>query len=300
MPLSFPVQPMKATLATLPPSSEDDRWAYEIKWDGYRTLAFVEPGRLRLQSSSGRDVTAQYPELSELATGVHSGTAILDGELVVPGADGVPRFELIQRHTTPAVLYVFDVLRIDDHDTISLGYLNRRRLLAELVEPGAHWLVPGHRVGGGTELLEATQAQELEGVMAKRLDSPYQPGTRTPNWRKVKNRRRVDVVVGGFTVGEGNRAGTFGSLLVGLPDADTPGRLRFAGGVGTGFNQATLAALRTELDGLATNDCPFDPPPPPAYRRNAVWVRPELVATVEIAEFTNDGLVRHASFVGSA
>jgi bifunctional non-homologous end joining protein LigD len=300
MPLSFPVQPMKATLAALPPASEDDRWAYEIKWDGYRTLAFVEDGRTRVQSSSGRDVTVQYPELAGLAAGVHAGTAILDGELVVPGADGVPRFELIQRHTTPAVLYVFDVLRIDDHDTIALGYLDRRRLLAKLIKPGDHWLVPGHRVGEGAELLEATQAQELEGVMAKRVDSPYQPGVRTPNWRKVKNRRRVDVVIGGFTVGEGNRSGTFGSLLVGVPDADTPGGLTFAGGVGTGFNQTVLAMLRKRLDTLATKSCPFDPPPPPAYRRNAVWVRPDLVATIEIAEFTNDGLVRHASFVDLA
>ena len=297
MSLEFPVQPMKATLSTLPPASEDDRWAYEIKWDGYRTLAFVTDGRVRVQSSSGRDVTAQYPELAGLPEGVHADTAIVDGELVVPGPDGVPRFGLIQRHTTPAVLYVFDVLRIDDHDTISLGYLDRRRLLAELVEPGDNWLVPGHRVGAGAELLDATAAQELEGVMAKRVDSPYQPGVRTPNWRKVKNRRRVDVVIGGFTVGEGNRSGTFGSLLVGVPDADAPGGLSFAGGVGTGFNQATLATLRVQLDALVTKNCPFDPPPPPAYRRNAVWVRPQLVATVEIAEFTNDGLVRHASFI---
>ena len=119
--LEFPVAPMKATLATLPPANEDDRWAYEIKWDGYRTLAFVVDGRVRVQSSSGRDVTAQYPELAGLAESVHAGTAILDGELVVPGADGVPRFGLIQRHASPAVLYVFDVLRIDAHDTVALG-----------------------------------------------------------------------------------------------------------------------------------------------------------------------------------
>lgn len=292
--LTFPVPPMKATLGNLPPASEDARWAYEIKWDGYRTLAFVEAGRVRLQSSSGRDVTAQYPELGELPNGVAASTAILDGELVVPGADGVPRFELIQRHTTPAVLYVFDVLRIDDHDTIGLGYLDRRRLLSELVGPGDHWLVPSHRVGDGAALLDATAEQELEGVMAKRVDSPYQPGVRTPNWRKVKNRRRVDVVIGGFTAGTGARASTFGALLVGRPEG---GRLRFAGGVGTGFDHRTLEALRARLDALTVKDCPFDPLPPTSYRRGARWVRPELTATIEIAEFTNEGFVRHASFV---
>lgn len=292
--LTFPVAPMKATLGGLPAAADDDRWAYEIKWDGYRTLAFVDDGRVRLQSSSGRDVTAQYPELSVLPEGVLATAAVLDGELVVPGADGVPRFELIQRHAGPAVLHVFDVLRIEHHDTIALEYLERRRLLAEVVEAGDHWTVPGHRVGDGAALLEATDAQGLEGVMAKRIDSTYQPGVRTPHWRKVKNRRRVDVTIGGFTAGEGARQYTFGALLVGVADGD---RLRFAGGVGTGFDQRTLERLRRQLDARAVADCPFDPPPPPAYRRTATWVRPELTATVEIAEFTNDGLVRHASFV---
>lgn len=293
--LTFPVAPMKATLGLLPGADAGDRWAYEIKWDGYRTLAFVDGGRVRLQSSSGRDVTGSYPELGGLPDGVHAGSAILDGELVVPGADGVPRFELIQRHTTPAVFYAFDVLRIDDHDAIALDYLQRRRLLAAVVDPGDHWIVPAHRIGGGAELLAATAEQGLEGVMAKRVDSTYQPGVRTPNWRKVKNRRRVEVVIGGFTAGSGARAATFGALLVGVPG---DGALTFAGGVGTGFDQATLDALRRRLRALTTADCPFDPKPPAAYRRHATWVRPELVATIEIAEFTNDGFVRHASFIG--
>lgn len=293
--LTFPVVPMKATLGVLPDPASDDRWAYEIKWDGYRTLAFVDDGQVRLQSSSGRDVTAQYPELASLPNGVHAGSAILDGEMVVPGADGVPRFELIQRHTTPAVFYAFDVLRVDDHDAIALDYLQRRRLLESLVEPGDNWLVPSHRVGGGAELLAATAEQGLEGVMAKRIDSTYQPGVRTPHWRKVKNRRRVDVVIGGYTTGEGTRSNTFGSLLVGLPEH---GALTFAGGVGTGFKQATLDSLHRRLRTLRSDTCPFTPLPPTAYRRHATWVRPELVATIEIAEFTNDGYVRHASFVG--
>ncbi len=283
---------MKATLGTLP--TDDDRWAYEVKWDGYRTLAFVDGGTVRLQSTNLHDVTASYPELGELPTGVHAATAVLDGELVVLDDDGKPRFELMQRHTRQAVLHVFDVLRIDDHDTIELPYEDRRRLLGQLVEPGANWLVPGHRVGGGAALLAATDEQELEGVMAKRLGTTYVPGKRSQNWRKIKHRRRVDMVIGGYTTGEGNRASTFGSLLVGRYEGTT---LVFAGGVGTGFDQATLEALVVRLRDLEVSTCPFDPPPPSAYRHNARWVEPSSTATIEITEFTNDGLVRHASFV---
>ena len=284
---------MKAGLGALP--TDDDRWAYEVKFDGYRTLAFVDGSAVRLQSTRGHDVTADYPELHGLPDDVHADTAILDAEFVVLDDDGRPRFELVQRHERPGALYLFDVLRVDDHDTIGLPYEDRRALLGQLVEPGANWLVPAHRVGDGAALLAATDEQGLEGIMAKRLGSRYTPGKRSPNWRKIKNRRRVDVVVGGFTAGDGNRAGTFGALLVGRWDGD---RLAFAGGVGTGFSQALLESLSERLRGLTITDCPFDPPPPPTYRRGAVWVEPELTVTIEMTEFTNDGFVRHASFIG--
>lgn len=292
MALTFPVEPMKASLGSLP--TDDDRWAYEVKYDGYRTLAFVDGGSVRLQSTKGLDVTGTYPELRRLPEGVHADTAVLDGEFVVLDDDGRPRFELVQRHERAGALYVFDVLRIDGHDTIGLPYEQRRSLLDQLVEPGDHWMVPSHRVGDGAALLAATGEQGLEGIMAKRLGSLYTPGKRTPNWRKIKHRRRVDVVIGGFTTGDGNRSSTFGALLVGRWDGD---RLAFAGGVGTGFSQATLESLTDRLRTLRTDACPFDPPPPAAYRRGAVWVDPRLTATIEMTEFTNDGFVRHASFV---
>jgi bifunctional non-homologous end joining protein LigD len=290
--LTFPVAPMKAALGDLP--ADDDRWAYEIKYDGYRMLAFVDGDSVRLQSTNLRDVTTSYPELAGLPNGVHADSAVLDGEFVVLDDDGLPRFELVQRHDRPGVLFVFDVLRIGEHDTITLPYEDRRRLLEQLVEPGDHWVVPSYRVGGGADLLAATGSQGLEGIMAKRLGSAYVPGKRSPSWRKVKHRRRVEVVVGGFTRGEGNRAGAFGALLVGLPGPDG---LVFAGGVGTGFTHRRLDELGERLAGLATDRCPFTELPPPSYRRTATWVEPELEALIEIAEFTNDGLVRHASFV---
>jgi bifunctional non-homologous end joining protein LigD len=283
---------MKASLGTLP--GDDDAWAYEIKWDGYRTLAFIDSGRVRLQSTNLLDVTAKWPELGGLAEGVHASRAILDGELVVLDDDGRPRFELIQRHERQAAFYVFDVLSIEGQDTIELKYEDRRRLLADLVDRGDNWMVPANRVGDGADLLDATAAQGLEGVMAKRLGTTYQPGKRTPNWRKVKNRTRVEVVIGGYTAGTGNRASTFGALLVGRFDGDV---LVFAGGVGTGFTQRTLEDLGARLKALRTDHCPFEPPPPREYLRGATWVEPVLRATVEIAEFTNDGFVRHSSFI---
>lgn len=290
--LTFPVAPMKATLGALP--ADDERWAYEIKYDGYRTLAFVDDGVVRLQSTNLHDVTESYPELGDLPTGVHAGSAIVDGELCVLDDEGRPRFELMQRHARPAVLFVFDVLRIEEHDTIGLPYEDRRRLLDQLVEPGDHWTVPSYRVGGGSELMAATGDQGLEGIMAKRLGSTYVPGKRSPNWRKIKHRRRMDMVIGGFTAGEGNRAGTFGSLLVGLPGDEG---LVFAGGVGTGFDQQRLDELSARLRSITSDTCPFAELPPPSYRRGATWVEPVLRATIEITELTNDGLVRHASFV---
>ena len=292
MTLTFPIDPMRATLGTLP--TEDSAWAYEVKWDGYRTLAFVTDGAVRLQSSSLHDVTAKYPEMAALAEGVGGRRAVLDGELVVLDDAGRPRFELIQRHEREAALYVFDLLSVDGRDTIDEPYEERRRLLGEVLEVGSNWAVPGYRVGDGQALLDATVAQDLEGVMAKRLGTRYRPGARSKDWRKVKNRRRAEVVIGGYTPGTGNRSSNFGALLVGR---FVDGVLAFAGGVGTGFTQRRLDELSAMLRELRTNECPFDPPPPTAYRRGATWVRPTLRAIVEITEFTNEGYVRQASFI---
>jgi bifunctional non-homologous end joining protein LigD len=297
MSLSFPVLPMKAAMGSLPPAGDDGNWAYEIKWDGYRTLLFVDANarRVRVQSSSGLDVSATYPELSTAYEGANATKLILDGEIVVFDETGRPSFEGVQRHTTQVVFQAFDVLSVDGHDVIGIPYEQRRELLANVLEPGSNWTVPAHRLGGGDELLAATAAQGLEGVIAKRLGSTYQPGKRSPNWRKVKNRTRVDVVIGGYTGGTGNRSSTFGALLVGR--RDEAGVLRFAGGVGTGFTQRRLDELVARFRTLHTAVCPFEPEPPREYSRDARWISPVLTASIEIAEFTNEGYVRHASFI---
>ncbi|MFT4867230.1 MAG: bifunctional non-homologous end joining protein LigD [Ilumatobacter sp.] len=299
MSLAFPVAPMKAGLGSIPAG---DGWAFEVKWDGYRTLVFVSPEGVLLQSSSGKDVTDRWPEFAGLANSLNASTAILDAELLVFDDDGRPDFALVQRSGVgsdrEAVLHIFDVLSVNETDTIDLSYLNRRNLLDSLIEPSPNWLVPANQIGDGDALLAATAAQGLEGVIAKRVDSMYRPGTRSKDWIKVKNRIVVEVVIGGFTSGMGNRADSFGALLVGRPNDH--GKLVFAGGVGTGFDQATLISLRRRLDALTVDECPFSELPAAKHRRGAQWVAPELRASVEIAEFTNDGHVRHASFIGLA
>ena len=282
MALKFPIVPMKASLGSLPPESEDDRWAYEIKWDGYRTIAFVDNGAVRLQSTKGLDATRTYPEIGGLPEAVNAPSAILDGELVVLDPTGRASFEMLQRHEVQATYYVFDVLQIDGKDTISLPYEQRRALVADLVDPSPNWSVPAHRIGDGAALLQATFDRGLEGVMAKRLGSIWEPGKRVPYWRKVKNRYRLDVVIGGFTPGTGNRDGT----------------LRFAGGVGTGFNHKLLESMTKQMRALKSDHCPFSTIPPRSYTRAGVtWVKPTLTATIELTELTNEGYVRQAAFI---
>ncbi len=301
--VKHPIAPMKATLGRLP--TDESGWAFEIKWDGHRTLAHIdidtEPA-VWLQSTAGHDVTARWPEVTSIVDAINARSAVLDGEMTVLGEDGWPSFDLVQRRDVgrhPAVFQIFDVLEIDGTPTIELPYEDRRRLLEHLVEEGDNWKVPVHRVGDGKALVDATDELGLEGVIAKRLGSHYRPGKRSNDWIKIKHRREVELVVGGFTTGTGGRTSTFGALLVGVEEEEPAGtrRLRFAGGVGTGFDVATLDALQSRLDPLRTDDCPFEPTPPAAVHRTATWVRPELRVVAEIAEFTNDGHVRQASFV---
>jgi bifunctional non-homologous end joining protein LigD len=300
---------MKAVTGTLPP--DDGSWAFEIKWDGMRVLAHIgDQGELRLRSGNGADATASYPDLAGLSQAVPGHEALLDGEVVAFDDAGRPSFGRLQQRMhiasrseaarraldVPVVYIVFDLLALDGLDAMALPYRDRRRLLCELLPAeGKGWLVPEHRVGDGHALFDAAAEQGLEGVMAKRLDSPYLPGKRSSSWVKVKVRRRQELVVGGWQPGEGGRAGRLGSLLVGHYE---DGKLRFAGKVGTGFNDAELRRLGTLLAELAADDPPFEPAPPRPIARIARWVRPELVAEVEFGEWTADGILRHPSYLG--
>ena len=292
-PVPWGIAPMKAASGTLPPPG-DAGWVYEVKWDGFRTLVFVRAGAVRLQSSNRLDVTARWPDLAALGGAVHAEDAVLDGEVVVLAPDGRPSFGRVARGDGPVTFMAFDLLALNGQDTTRLTLEQRRRLLEQVLDPGDNWLV-SPQYDDGEALARATAAQGLEGVMAKRRDSTYVPGRRSPSWRKVKHRLRQELVVGGWSAGEGNRAGSFGSLALGVHEGD---RLRFAGSVGTGFDARALAMIGPLLHALATDACPFDPVPPKGALTRPRWVRPELVAEVAFAEWTDDGIVRHASFQG--
>jgi bifunctional non-homologous end joining protein LigD len=306
---------MLARSATRPP--DGDGWAFEIKWDGVRVLAYVEDG-LRLESRTGEDVTHRYPELQGLAGELRGRRAILDGEVVACDPDGHPSFQRLQARMgltsptairrrvadTPVTYMAFDVLYLDDRVTVELPYEERRALLEGLELDGASWQTPRYHLGEGTALLEATRDRDLEGLVAKRLGSPYRPGRRTPDWVKVRNLRRQELVIGGWMPGEGGRSGRVGSLLVGYHDSTPeeasrlgrPPLLVFAGGVGTGFTQRELDRLTRMLTARSRLDSPFDVGTP--KRRGARWCEPEVVCEVEFREWTREGTLRAPSYKG--
>ena len=300
---------MRAVSGELPPARDDDRWAYEIKWDGMRIIAFVEHGTIRLQSANLRDVTVSFPELAALGRALDGHEVILDGEAAAFDEDGRPSFGLLQQRMhvgsaveasrraaqTPALYMAFDVLHVDGEDTTALPYLERRARLTDLLQDGASWRVPGHHVGDGAAMLAASKQRRLEGLIAKKIDSRYEIGRRSPCWVKVKNKARQELVVGGWLPGEGGRSGQLGALLVGYYEGD---ELRFAGRVGTGYSQRELARLGGLLAERARPDSPFTPLPPAPVPRLARWVTPDLVAEVEFTEWTREGILRHPSYQG--
>jgi bifunctional non-homologous end joining protein LigD len=305
-PMPERVAPMLATLGPLPP--DDGRWAFEIKWDGVRAIALSEPGRLRFHSRNLNDITPRYPELSKLNRALSSHRAVLDGEIVAFDAEGRPSFSALQgrMHLTsesqvrrlaksqPVSYVIFDLLWLDGHSLMREPYERRRARLAELDLNGDRWQTPEHVVGHGAEVLEASRAQGLEGIIAKRLESPYEPGRRARGWVKVKNVQREDVIIGGWQPGEGRRRDRIGSLLVGLPDGE--GGLRYVGKVGTGFTEAELDRLAKLLTPLETDRNPFSDTK--GLPRGAVFVKPVLQCTVEFSEWTKDARLRAPSYKG--
>ncbi len=286
---------MKAVAGTLPVAAVED-WLFEVKWDGFRTLAFIDDGEVWLQSSNLLDATGKWPALAGLASSVHAASAVLDGEVVVFDDEGRPSFGRLARGDGTPTFVVFDLLALNGTDLTGLTLEQRRHLLEQAFEPGERWVL-SPTYDDGAALAAATAARGMEGVVAKRRDSRYVPGKRSTSWRKIKHRLRQELVVGGWQEGDRGRAGTFGSLAVGVYDDE--GRLRFCGAVGTGFDDKTLQRLTALLRERADDRCPFDPPPTRQQLPSRPhWVRPELVAEVEFAEWTDDHIIRHASFQG--
>jgi len=302
------LRPMLATSGSLPPN--DSGWAYEMKWDGLRALAIVTGDSVRLTSRTNRDITHAYPELTGLAAASGASQAVLDGEIVALGSDGWPDFEALQQRMNigaaaparqlaaqvPVTYLAFDLLWLEGRSLLDLPYSRRRELLEGLGLNGANWQVPpSFTAESGADLQAVSVEHHLEGVMAKRLQSRYEPGRRSASWRKIKNVRSQEVVIGGWKPGEGGRAGWIGSLLVGVYDS---GELIYSGHVGTGFSQQTLRMLRERLVPLSRATSPFGTTVPPEDARFAQWVEPELVADVEFAHWTKSGRLRAPSYKG--
>ncbi|HZA57770.1 MAG TPA: non-homologous end-joining DNA ligase [Solirubrobacterales bacterium] len=312
------VEPMLAKMADLP--GDEENWGFEIKWDGVRVLAFADKGGWRMQNRRAVDVTIRYPELAPIAEQLANRAVVLDGEVVALDERGRPSFQLIQRRmglaskpavrarmsTTPVDYMAFDLLHLDGRCVRDLPYPERRALLDGLGLDGLRWHVPAWHRGGGADLLEAARRQGLEGVVAKRLDSPYRPGRRSGEWIKQRVWQRQEFVIGGHVPGEGRRAETVGSLLVGYYDKRAselrPGetqKLIFAGSAGSGLKQEHLGLLSRELAARRRSHSPFEVGAPRGPKAKlAVWCEPELVCEVQWTEWTNEGTLRQPSFKG--
>ncbi|MFE9305975.1 ATP-dependent DNA ligase [Streptomyces sp. NPDC006856] len=298
------IAPMLATPGLLPPASSDTAYAYEVKQDGQRCIAYLPgDGTLLLRSRSGVDITPAYPDLSGTALG--SRPAVLDGEIIAPDREGRADFQRLQSrmglagsparaarvaNRIPAHLMLFDVLFLNTENLIRTVYSERRATLENLDLAGSNWSTPAAIVGHGTQALEMTRSAGLEGLVAKRLTSPYQPGTRSRAWIKIRNVETADIIIGGWLPGHGRLTNLPGALLMGQPRS---GGLQFVGSVGTGWTDADRTRLAAVLTDLATETCPFAERPAVTGAR---WVEPHTVAEVRYTTRTQAGRLRQPAW----
>jgi bifunctional non-homologous end joining protein LigD len=288
----------------------DERgWAFEFKWDGVRALVYAESDELRVLSRNGRDVTVAYPELQGLLAALRGREVVLDGEIVSLDERGLPSFSVLQSrmHVTsaatagrlalekPVAFVAFDLLHLDGSSILHASYRLRRGLLESLELTGSNWYVPPYFEKDGAELLRVSREQGLEGVVCKRLDSRYLPGSRSDAWLKVKLEHVQEVVVGGWHPGAGRRSRQIGSLLVGTYDGS---RLIYAGRVGTGFSEDELDYLRARLAPIERPTPPFYGELPRAETGDARWVEPLLVGEARFSEWTPEGRLRQPVWRG--
>jgi len=284
---------MLATAAEKP--FDDPAWLFEIKWDGYRAVSFIEGGRVRLVSRNQNDLSGRFPELQKLPKFIKANSAILDGEVVALDEKGRPSFSLMQQRTgikaggrrtlaradMPVIYYVFDLLYLDGYDLRRVSLEHRKQKLAEIMTASDILRYSEHYPTQGVALFKAAKEKGLEGILAKRAGSCYEE-RRTREWLKIKVTQTADCVVGGYTDPEGSRV-YFGSMVLGL--YNKVGELISVGQVGTGFDQAALKATFQVLKELETNRSPFHGK---VDARRVRWVRPERVAEVRFSEWTHE------------
>ncbi|MDE8647615.1 non-homologous end-joining DNA ligase [Rhodococcus qingshengii] len=302
-------KPVKPMLATLGPPPEKVGWAFEQKWDGLRAIAATGEPAPVLWSRNQNVITRSFPEIVDaLAAQLGNREVVLDGEIVALDARGVPSFSLLQRRmnvqaptaqvrrSVPVTYYPFDVLTVDGESTMPLPYLERRAVLEDLGLIGDRIVVPPHWLDiDGAAMLEVARKHHLEGIVAKRVDSTYQPGKRSPRWIKCPIRAKTTAVICGYLPGSGTASGGIGSLVLGAHDDS--GSLIQLGHVGTGFTARTRRDLWARLHELERPTSPFAVALPPSVARNVRWVEPLLICDVEYREYVG-GALRHPSYKG--
>jgi len=292
-PMPTAIQPMLASIAEDP--FDDPNWLFEIKWDGYRVVSFIENGKVRMVSRNQNDLGPRYPELRELPNLMNAKTAILDGEVVVLDEQGRPSFSLMQQRTgirahgrqaaarpdLPVIYYVFDLIYLDGYDLRRVGLDDRKRVLRQILPPGELVRFSDHHAGQGVALFHVAKQKGLEGIVAKKCNSCYEE-RRSREWLKIKITQTADCVIGGYTSPEGSRQ-YFGSLVLGLYNDKM--QLIHVGHAGTGFNHATLKQIFGVLEEIETKKSPFTGP---VDAKNVHWVKPERVAEVKFSEWTHE------------
>jgi bifunctional non-homologous end joining protein LigD len=305
------VRPMLARLIDRPFDSQE--WVFEVKWDGVRAFLFLDKtkGLVRLQSRSGNEITHRYPEIIDSAKRNIKGkkNVIVDGEIVVLDEEGHPDFQNHQKRMNvdsnkdiqvlseqiPATYYLFDVLYVDGQSIQSLPFVDRRKILSDIVTPNGRIRISDYIEQSGIDVFEKIKKMNLEGIIAKRKSSIYMQGTRSPDWLKIKTIKTQDCVVIGYTRGEGNRERYFGSLLLAIYDDELGGELRFVGHTGSGFDFDLLDKVYKRLEKLKVYGCPIKYVP--YTNRDPVWIKPESVVEVKFHSWTKDKIMRAPIFL---
>jgi bifunctional non-homologous end joining protein LigD len=299
-PMPSRLEPMLASIGDRPFSHPN--WLFEIKWDGVRALAWVDNGRLTLRARSGTDITARYPEFAALPQAISARQAVLDGEIAALDERGHSDFGLLQERMhvrapapnlvarVPAVYFLFDLIYCDGYDLRKSPLIERKQLLQRLLHTSEAFRYSDHQLAHGKELFELAKQNDLEGIVAKRIDSIY-VSDRSSSWLKLKATKNLDAVIGGWTAAR-TPALPLGSLLLGLYEGD---KLRFIGHVGTGFDGKKLEELSGKLNELASSTCPFEKVPDTNEKPS--WVKPTLVARVKYSGWTQEKALRHPVFI---
>jgi bifunctional non-homologous end joining protein LigD len=289
-------RPMLATQEAYVPRGEG--WTFEVKFDGYRALAYIRGGECKLVSRNGNDLTGRFADVAKaLVKAVRSPNAVVDGEVARIDTTGRTSFSELQQGSGQLVYYAFDLLELDGKPLVDLPLHERKTQLQKLIDLRTGSVAVSEGFDDGDALFEVARAQNLEGIIAKRIDSPYKSGRRTRDWLKLKTENTDEFVVAGYTAGAGRRAGTFGALVLGAHEC---GGLRYVGNVGTGFDDAEIRKLLALMKPLRRDVPPFaEVPKMPRIRKGDVqWVEPRLVAQVRYGEWTHDGRLRHPAYLG--